>query len=94
MGFFFWLIVVFFGIYMFFRVFGRVIIQFFLKEVLKKVVKEAENQQMDYERFYDGGAFQENVYVDEEIKVSVPKEKSKPKISPDEIAEDIDFEDI
>lgn len=94
MGFLFWLFVFFFGSWLIFRIFGRVIVQFLLREVLKKVSKGVENQHMDYERFYEGGAFRQNVYVDDEVKVSAPKQQEKPKVKADEIAEDIDFEDI
>lgn len=94
MGFLFWLFVFFMGSWLIFRIFGRVIVQFLLREVLKKFTQGAENQFMDYERFYEGGAFRQNVYVDEEVKVSAPKQKEKPRVKADEIAEDIEFEDI
>ena len=94
MGFLFWLFVFFFSSWLFFRVFGRVIVQYLLREVLKKVANEAGNQKKGYERFFEGRAFREKVYVDEEEKKSAPQNKEKRKVSPDEIAEDIDFEDI
>ena len=94
MNFLLWTFGIFFGIYLTFRLFGRQILRFGLNKLMKKIVQDAEKQAMHYERVYDDGNFRKNVYVDNEIKVSAPKENGKREVSVEEIAEEVEFEEI
>ena len=93
-SFFFWTFFVFLTLYIVFRVFGRQIIQFLLRQVFKQVAKDAENQARQYQRNYGGDPFKESIFVNDNVKVTAPKSKQKKSVSADEIAEDIEFEDV
>lgn len=94
MGFFFWAFVVIFGIYFTFRIFGRQILAFGVQRLMKQLVKNAEKESKMYDRNYDESTFHDNVYVNDDLKVSVPKQDTKKPVTADEIAEDIEFEEI
>lgn len=94
MSFFFWIFFIFFTIYIVFRIFGRQIIQFMLQQIFKKVAKDAQNQARQYRRNYEGDPFHESIFVDDQVKVTAPKNKQKKSVTADEIAEDIDFEEV
>lgn len=89
-----WPLGILFGIYLTFRLFGRQILTFGMKQVLKRLVKDAEAQSSYFRQHYGGDAFNEQVFQDEEIKVSSPRHQSKKQVSADEIAEDVDFEEV
>ena len=94
MNFFIGIFFFFFTLYIVFRIFGRQIIQFVLKQILRRVVKDAENQTRQYRQNYESTPFEESIFVSDELKVNSPKHKQKKAITADEIAEDIDFEDV
>ncbi|MEL7340784.1 MAG: hypothetical protein AAGM67_09885 [Bacteroidota bacterium] len=48
----------------------------------------------DFERNYEQGDMRKNVYVNDEIKVTAPRANNKPSVSADEIAEDVEFEEV
>lgn len=87
-------LLIFASISIIFRLFGRYIIQFVMRSVMKRMVKEAENQRMQYEKNYEQSPFKENLYMDKEMKVTQSKGEQKKSISADEIAEDIEFEEL
>ncbi|MEZ4826215.1 MAG: hypothetical protein R3C61_07955 [Bacteroidia bacterium] len=84
----------FFGVYLIFRLFGRQIIQFGLKQIIVRLVKDAENQSFQFYKNYGEDAFNQQVFVDKEMKVTTPKNAQKKPVTADEIAEDVDFEEI
>jgi hypothetical protein len=94
MTFLFWTFVFFLSLYLGFRFFGRQISRFLLRKLTNKLVNDMNQASQAYERNYDQGDMQTNVYVDNEIKVSAPRGKSKPTITADEIAEDVEFEEV
>ena len=87
-------LLIFASISIIFRLFGRYIIQFVMRSVMKRMVKEAENQRMQYEKNYEQSPFTDNLYMDKELKVTQSKGEQKKSISADEIAEDIEFEEL
>ena len=89
-----WTIGIFLGISLTFRFFGKQIMQFALKAVIKRLAKNVEEQSQQYQRNYAEDAFHEHVYVDHDIKVSAPKYDSRKAVTADDIAEDVDFEEI
>ncbi|MEL6675088.1 MAG: hypothetical protein AAFR61_22965 [Bacteroidota bacterium] len=94
MTFLYWVFGIFFTIYVVFRLFGRQILRLSMQRLVKKLAQNMEKQAMQYERNYSNSHYQENVYVDQDIKVSAPKEEQKTHVSSDDIAEDIEFEEI
>lgn len=76
------------------RLFGNRIVNFGLKQMIKNLAKHSEEQSEAYSRFYSEESDRENVYVKKDIKVSVAKNQSDKKISEDDIAEDIEFEEL
>ncbi|MDX2248271.1 MAG: hypothetical protein SF052_15925 [Bacteroidia bacterium] len=89
-----WPLGIFLGIYLTFRLFGRQIIQFGLKKLISRLAKDAEAQSFNYYKNYGEDAFHEQVFVDKEMKVTSPKHSAKKSISADDIAEDVDYEEL
>ncbi|MEO1419241.1 MAG: hypothetical protein AAFW00_28565 [Bacteroidota bacterium] len=89
-----WIIGILVGLNITFRLFGRQIVSFGLKQLTRRFLKQAEEQSKAYQRNYEDTYGQTNVYVDDDVKVSAPKKPDNKHISEDEIAEDIDFEDV
>ncbi len=77
-----------------FRLFGRRILTFGLQRVMRKMVKNAEQQAQSYQKNYTDGTMRDNVYVNNDIKVSAPKYEDKKDVRVDEIAEEIEYEEI
>ena len=82
------------GTYLVGRLFGRQIIQFLLKRLSNRLLKNMQQNIVDFDQNYEQGNMRKNVFVDDEIKVTVPRDKSKPAVSADEIAEDVEFEEV
>lgn len=89
-----WLLAFILGTYLIFRFFGRQISQFLLKKLANRLIKNMNQTSQAYEKNYDQGNMQTNVYVDEEIKVSAPRQQASKSVTADEIAEDVEFEEI
>ena len=89
-----WIIGILVGLNLTFRLFGRQIVTFGLKQLTRRFLKQAEEQSQAYYRNHNDTHDQKNVYVDNEVKVSTPKKPDDKNISEDEIAEDIDFEEV
>ncbi len=94
MNFLFWVLAFFMGTYLVGRLFGRQIIQFLLKRLSNRLLKNMQQNIVDFDQNYEQGNMRKNVFVDDEIKVTVPRDKSKPAVSADEIAEDVEFEEV
>ncbi len=89
-----WILLFFITIWIVFRFYGKHIVRFILKAVLKRVAKDVENQARAYQQNYDQDPYHENIHINEDVKVKSPKQTEKKKVHPDEIAEDIEFEEI
>ena len=94
MGFFLWLIIIFLGTSLIFRLFGRQIMTFFLKQIMKQVAKDVESQQKAYERNYSRSAYKESIHINDNIRVDKPVSEQKKRVQADEIAEDVEFEEL
>jgi len=94
MGFFGWLLIFFLSVWLIFRFFGKYIVKYFLSTILKQVAKDMERQQRAYQQSYGSDPFHDTVHVDEDLKVSKPKHDETRKITPDQIAEDVEFEEV
>ncbi|MEM7372858.1 MAG: hypothetical protein AAF587_29825 [Bacteroidota bacterium] len=88
-----WIVGIFLGGYVMIRLFGRQLLMFGLKRLSRKMMSQIQDESLEYERNY-ADSNRNNVYVDDSIKVSAPKNPVKKEIKEDEIAEDIDFEDL
>ena len=77
-----------------FRLFGRQIVQYSLRTLMKRLLRNAQEASQTYERNYEQSPFQEQVYSDQEIKVSAPRQRGRKDISEDQIAEDIEYEEV
>ncbi|MEM6343777.1 MAG: hypothetical protein AAF927_07845 [Bacteroidota bacterium] len=94
MNFLFWVFAFFMGTYLVSRLFGRQIVQFLLKRLSNRLLKNMQQNIVDFDQNYEQGNMRKNVFVDDEIKVTVPRDKAKPAVSADEIAEDVEFEEV
>ena len=92
--FFLWMLGIFGGTILVFRLFGRQILRFGLNKLVRRLMKDAEAQAQQFSKNYDEGNFRTNVYVDQEVKVSVPRDAGKRNVSVEEIAEEIEFEEM
>lgn len=88
-----WIVGIFLGGYITLRLFGRRLLMFGLKRLTNKMMSQIQEESKEFERNYADNN-RTNVYVDDSIKVSAPKNPVKKEIKEDEIAEDIDFEDL
>ncbi|MCI4667642.1 MAG: hypothetical protein MRZ79_05725 [Bacteroidia bacterium] len=89
-----WIIGIVVAINITFRLFGNQILNFGLKQMVKRLAKHSEEQSQAYAKFYADESNRENVFVDRDVKVSAPKSQENKKISEDDIAEDIEFEEL
>ncbi|RMG69317.1 MAG: hypothetical protein D6722_10665 [Bacteroidetes bacterium] len=88
-----WILAFFVGTTVFFRLFGRRLMQYGLRQIMRRLIKDAEAQSRAYQRNYDDGR-EAHVYVDQEIKVSAPRSGGRREVSEDDIVEDIEYEDV
>ena len=94
MSFLLWTLGIFLALNVVFRLFGRQILAFGLQRVMRKLMKNAEQQAQSYQQNYSDGTMRDNVYVNNDIKVSAPKYEDKKDVRVDEIAEEIEYEEI
>ncbi|MFK7924647.1 MAG: hypothetical protein AB8H47_22005 [Bacteroidia bacterium] len=94
MNFLFWVLAFFMGAYVVSRFFGRQIVQFLLKKLSNRLLKSMQQNVAGFDQNYEQGDMRKNVFVDKEIKVTVPRDKTKPAVKADEIAEDVEFEEV
>ncbi|MEO0898019.1 MAG: DUF4834 family protein [Bacteroidota bacterium] len=89
-----WIIGIIVGIRVTFRLFGKQILNFGMKKLVERLVKDSEEQSQAYARSYSNDKNRTNVYVDKDVKVSAPHQNQEKKIDEDDIAEDIEFEEL
>jgi|GEM_PF-3456036 len=89
----FWFLFTLFTIYWIFRLFGPYILRFAMKQLMKRAVQNMAKEQQKYEQHYNREAYEDNVYMDNEVKVSAPRYTNKQKYSWNDVAEDISFEE-
>lgn len=89
-----WILGILLSINLIFRLFGRQISAWLMKRVLKQLANSAQAERIRYERNYGQGDLRDNVYVDREVKVTAPKHQPKPSVSAEEIAEEIEYEEL
>ena len=93
-----WVLLITFGISLFLRIFGRPIMRYAMKVLVKKAQADLDRQSRVYEQYVDGHSpFEDSVYVDDKVKVSVKrgqdKKAAKKEIDPSMI-ETVEFEDV
>ena len=93
-----WVAAFYLAVYLFFKVFGPFLRKRLMKFIVKKAQEDLNRQTRAYEQYAEGySPFEDNVFIDDETKVSIKKEqqvkKEKPHIDP-EFIEEVDFEDI
>ncbi len=89
-----WVVGIWVGTTVFFRLFGKQIVAFGMRKIVGRMQKAAEAQQRAYEANFGAGEMREHIYADDEIKVTAKKNQSKPDVHLDDFAEDVDFEEI
>lgn len=94
MNFLLWFFGIWLGITLVIRLFGRHILRFGVSKLMRRLQAEAEARQRAYEQHFEAGDMQEQVYAEEEVKVTSPKYRSKPEVQIEEIAEDVEFEEL
>lgn len=89
-----WVVVIFLGIRVTFRLFGKQIMAFGMKKLVGRLQKQAEAQQRAYEAHFGAGDMQDHLYADDEVKVTSKKNHSKPDVHLDDFAQDVEFEEV
>ncbi len=84
---------------LFLRVFGRPLLKLFARYVAKKAQQDLEKQQRTYDQYVRGHSpFEDNVYVNEDTRVSIRRgkknEQEKKAVIDDSFIEEVEFEDI
>ena len=94
----FWIAVFYLAVYLFFKFFGPLISKRLLRYFVKKAQQDLDRQTRAYEQHAEGySPFEDNVFIDDDVKVSIPKSKEKKaeKATIDEhFIEEVDYEDI
>lgn len=94
----FWIVVIYAGLFLFFRVFGPLIAKYLLRTFVKRAQEDLNRQTQAYERYAEGhNPFEDNVFLDDDVKVSIRKSeaKSPEKTSIDpNLIEEVEFEDV
>ncbi|MFK7969439.1 MAG: hypothetical protein AB8F95_03680 [Bacteroidia bacterium] len=95
MGFFGWLFTIMFAIWFIGRVFGKYILAWGVKRIQKKVMSEMSKQANAYSEQYQNPDGRKEKRVDRDMTVEYKEESSSSK-EPEwnQLAEDVDFEDI
>lgn len=93
-----WFLTIVIGIYLFFYLLGPVIFRGLLKYLNRKAQQHMEAQSRFYEQNVENSdAFSENIYIDDDTRIRVPKgyehQKKKRKPDPAEI-EEVEFEEV
>jgi hypothetical protein len=89
-----WIIAIILGIRLVFRLFGKQILNLGMQQIAKRLMKDAEAQSQAFQRNYQGFEKAPPVYVDNEVKVSPPPKAADRPVREDDIAEDVDFEEV
>ena len=93
-----WIFIITFGLILFLRIFGRPIMRYLMKILVKRAQADLDRQSKIYEEYVHGHSpFEDNIYVDDNVKVSVKrgdKEAPKKKEIDPSMIETVDFEDV
>lgn len=89
-----WVVGIWLGVTIFFRLFGKQIVALGMRKIVGRLQKAAEAQQRAYEANFGAGDMREHVYADDEVKVTARKNTAKPAVDLDDFAQDVDFEEI
>ncbi|HHG85921.1 MAG TPA: hypothetical protein ENJ82_14335 [Bacteroidetes bacterium] len=94
----FWIVVIYAALFFFFRVFGPLIAKYLLRTFVKRAQDDLNKQTRAYERYAEGHSpFEDNVFLDDDTKVSIRKNQSQKekKVSLDaDMIEEVEFEDV
>ena len=89
----FWFFAIIFGIYLFFILFGRVLMNFGLRYLVKKA-QENMNQQSDaYRDTFSSTPFEEKVTMKDGSEVVIPKEEKK-KENLSKFGDSVEYEEL
>lgn len=89
-----WGILIFLGLRVTTRLFGKQLLAFGMKKLLGRLQKQAQAQQRAYEAHFGAGDMQDHLYADEEVKVTSKKHHPKPDVHLDDFAQDVEFEEV
>ncbi len=89
-----WLLLIWLGMTVTMRLFGRQIMAFGMRKLMGRLQKEAEAQRKAYEAHFNAGDMRKHVYADDDIKVTSPKNQPKSEIHLEDFAQDVDFEEV
>ena len=94
-----WVLFLSLALTMFLRFFGRPLMRWFLKFVLRRAQKDLERQSRVYDEFVEGHSpYADSVMVDDQTRVTIKKESAKRtqrKSSLDDgLIEEVEFEDL
>ena len=85
----FYILVILLSIRVFFRLFGKSILNYFISKMMKRYEDDLVRQQNAHQKKYDSHS--EEININKDLKIIVPEKKSKPKYNN---VEDIDYEDV
>jgi 23S rRNA G2445 N2-methylase RlmL len=88
-----WIIGIVLVIRVVFKLYGRQIALMAQRRMLRMMEKQMKRQAEEFERNYAPDREQQ-VYADKEIKVSKATSQGQQDVSEDDIAEDVDFEEV
>ncbi|MEM0996570.1 MAG: hypothetical protein AAGN35_05810 [Bacteroidota bacterium] len=94
----FWVVVFYVAVYLFFKFFGPLISKRVLRYFVKKAQEDLDRQTRTYEQHAEGySPFEDNVFLDDDVKVSIPKANDKKEEKPsidEKYIEEVDYEDV
>jgi predicted membrane protein len=94
--FFFIIILIYLGFYVFWKLFGKSIIRWAMGRLVKRAQRDMERQSQVYEQYVQGHSpYEDNVYYEDDVKVSIKRNTAnkKPDLNNMPI-ETVDFEDV
>ncbi len=89
-----WFVLIILAIRFVVRIFGKAILFAFMRSVANRVENNMKKQQKDYERHHHSNPFNQNIYQEDEVRVSSQGQRKAKKENLLEIAEEVDFEEI
>lgn len=89
-----WVIGIILALNIVFRLFGRQLLALGMRQIAKRLMKNAEAQTQAYRKHYESDQRRQNIYVDRDVTVSAPRTSDADAVSEDDIVEDVDFEEL
>ncbi|GAB4426931.1 MAG: hypothetical protein OHK0039_45080 [Bacteroidia bacterium] len=74
------------------RLFGRRLVQYALLQLRQRLLNEARRQSQAYENNYDER--ERHLFMNDDLKVSTPRKQHNRHVREDDIADDIDYEEV